>query len=140
MDMTKHQEPLKIEIPVEDETAAKPEGRDITGELRNLGQQFASTLEAAWNSQERVRVEGEIREGMKLFADEVGRVVTNVRESAAAQKVREEAEGIKHKVEETEVSNKARNGIAQGLNWLSQELGKLAEKFTPAEKSPEDIE
>ena len=135
-----NQEPLKIEIPVDEEPAVKPEGRDITGELRNLGQQFASTLEAAWNSQERVRVEGEIREGMKLFADEVGRVLNNVRESAAAQKVREEAVEIKQKVEEKELTHKARNGIAQGLGWLSQELGKLAEKFTPAEKSPEDLD
>lgn len=137
--MTKLQEPIKIEIPVEEETAVKAEGRDIANELRNLGQQFASTLEAAWHSQERVRVEGEIREGMKQFADEVGRVLNNVRESAAAQKVREEASEIKSKVEDTEVTKKARNGVAQGLSWLSQELGKLAEKFTPAEKSPEDL-
>ncbi|MBK8430960.1 MAG: hypothetical protein IPL28_06535 [Chloroflexi bacterium] len=138
--MTKLQEPIKIEIPVEEEPAVKAEGRDITNELRNLGQQFANTLEAAWHSQERVRVEGEIREGMKQFADEVGRVLNNVRESAAAQKVREEASEIKTKVEDTEVTKKARNSVAQGLSWLSQELGKLAEKFTPNEKSPNDVQ
>ena len=138
--MTNQQEPLKIEIPVEEETAAQADQRDLTSELRNLGKQFASTLEAAWKSEERVRVEGEIREGVKQFADEVGRVLNNVRESAAAQKVREEAQDLKHKVDEAEVSKKARNGIAQGLSWLSEELGKLAQRLGPAEKSPEDIQ
>jgi hypothetical protein len=54
--------------------------------------------------------------------------------------VREEASEIKTKVEDTEVTKKARNGVAQGLSWLSQELGKLAEKFTPTEKSPDDVQ
>lgn len=138
--MTNQQEPLKIEIPVEEETAAQADQRDLTSELRNLGKQFASTLEAAWKSEERVRVEGEIREGVKQFADEVGRVLNTVRESSAAQKVREEAQDLKHKVDEAEVSKKARNGIAQGLSWLSEELGKLAQRLTPAEKSPEDVQ
>ena len=30
--------------------------------------------------------------------------------------------------------------MMQGLKWLSVELDKLADRFTPAEKSPEDIE
>jgi hypothetical protein len=28
---------------------------------------------------------------------------------------------------------KARTGIVQGLQWLSEELGKLADQFTPAQ-------
>ncbi len=138
--MTKEQEPIKIDIPVEDEQEATKEVVDIPGELRKLGKQFADTLEAAWSSQERQRVEGEIREGMSNFAEELGKLFSEVKESSAAQRVRSEAETVKTKVNEAEMGKKAKGGLAKGLGWLSEELGKLAEKFTPAEKSPEDIE
>jgi hypothetical protein len=34
----------------------------------------------------------------------------------------------------SDVTKKARTGFAQGLHWLSEELGNLATKFTPVEK------
>ena len=141
--MTNNQDPIKIDIPVEDDnetTSSSKEGVDIAGELRKLGKQFADTIEAAWSSEERQRVEGEIREGMSNFADELGKLFKDVKESSAAQRVRSEAETVKSKVDEAEVGRKAKASLAKGLGWLSEELGKLADKFTPAEKSPEDFE
>lgn len=140
--MTKEQEPIKIDIPVEDENEASSskEGVDIADELRKLGKQFADTIEAAWSSEERQRVESEIREGMSNFADELGKLFKDVKESPTAQRVRSEAETVKHKVNEAEVGRKAKVSLAKGLGWLSEELAKLADKFTPTEKSPEDIE
>lgn len=142
--MSNQQEPLKIEIPVEEENA-KPESgvADVASELRNLGKQFANTLQTAWNSSERQKMEGEIKEGLKFFADEVGKVFNEVKESPAAQKVREEASEIRTKVDGSDLGKKAREGMAQGLGWLSRELSKLAERFTSPEstheKSPDDI-
>lgn len=142
--MTDQQEPIKIEI--EDETVAQPEKSDIADELRNLGKQFANTLDAAWNSEERQRVEGEIREGLQNFADEVSKLFNEAKESSAGQRVRTEAEKATHKVSEAELGTKAKSSLAQGLGWLSNELGRLANKFTPTEgettreKSPEDID
>lgn len=138
--MTKEQEPIKIDIPVEDEQETTHESVDIPNELRKLGKQFADTIEAAWSSQERQRVESEIREGMSNFAEELGKLFSEVKESPAAQKVRSEAETVKTKVNEAEMGKKAKGSLAKGLGWLSEELGKLADKFTPPEKSPEDIE
>lgn len=132
-------ERLKVEIPVEEEEAAKAETkRDFGEELKNLGKQFADTVQSAWNSEERHRVEGEIRTGVKSFVSEVDKAIKEAKESQAAAKVKEEAVEIKTKIETGDFGKKARDGLVQGLQWLSEELGKLAEQFAPAEKSPED--
>ncbi|MEJ2749710.1 MAG: hypothetical protein P8183_17655 [Anaerolineae bacterium] len=132
-------ERLKVEIPVEEEQPAKAETqRDFAEELKNLGKQFADTVQTAWNSEERQRVESEIREGVKSFANEVDKAIKEAKESPAAAKVKEEATEIKTKIETGDFGKKARDGLVQGLQWLSEELGKLAQQMTPAEKSPED--
>lgn len=132
-------ERLKVEIPVEEEEAAKADKtRDFGEELKNLGKQFADTVQSAWNSEERVRVENEIRNGVKSFVSEVDKAIHEAKESPAAAKVREEAVEMKTRLETGDLGKKTRDGLVQGLQWLSEELGKLAEQFAPAEKSPED--
>lgn len=135
------QEILKIEIPVEEEeTVHRVEEVDIAAELRKVGKQLAQTLQSAWESEERQRIEGEIREGVKHFSEEINKAFQEIKSGTAAQKVRTEASELGSKLDEVDLSNKARNSLAQGLSWLSEELARLAEKFTPTEKSPDDID
>ena len=140
--MTNEQDPIKIEIPVDEEASYKAEtgNVDVANEFRNLGKQFANTLESAWKSEERQRIEGEIREGMQNFADELSKLFSDVKESKTGQRVMEEAETVKTKVGEAEIGRKAQSSVAKGLGWLSEELSRLADRFTPVEKSPEDDE
>lgn len=139
--MTREQEPIKIEVEDVTEEPVKAEtGANIPDELRNLGKQFAETVESAWNSDERQRIEGEFREGMKNFADELNKIFGDIKESSAADRVREEAT----KIDGTDAAHKAKSAVAQGLNWLSSELAKLSDLLTPpeeepAEKTPEDV-
>lgn len=149
--MTEHHEPNiddlkeqeRIHIPVEDEEpgAYKQEGEhqpgDVADALRDLGRQFAETVQAAWNSQERKEFEVELREGVRRFGDEVNKVFTEAKESPAAQKVKEEASEVRVKVESGEVTHKVRSGLVTGLQWLSQELAHLAEQFSTTEKAPD---
>lgn len=144
VDQIKQDERMKIEIPVEEEGMGgkKAEG-DIAEEFKRLGRQFADTLESMWNSEERRRVEAEIRTGVRSFAEEVDKVIRDARQSPAATRVKEEAVGVKERVETGEVTDRAREGVVQGLRWLSNELERLADQFTkpaaaPAEKSPEE--
>ncbi len=128
---------LKVEIPVEEEPAkAETPSRDVVEELKDLGKQFADTLQTAWNSEERQKVEGEIREGMKSFVNEVDKAIRQVKEGDVTTKVKDEAVEVKTKVESSDLGRKAREGFVQGLQWLSEELGKLADQFTPKEKEP----
>ncbi len=131
------------EIPIEEEpidpaSLKDDEQPDIVAELGKLGRQFADTLQSAWNSQERQKFEGEVREGMQSFANEVDKAFREIKKSPMTQKAKEEASTIKSKVGTGEVGQKTKSGLSQGLNWLSEELGKLANQFTPVEKSAEE--
>lgn len=134
-------ERLKVEIPVDEDPAVKPDAQpeetaDIVAELRDLGQQFAATLQTAWNSEERQRIETEVRDGFKSFVDEVDKMIGEVRSSDAATKVKTEASNVANRVESSDLGRKAQDSVVQGLHWLSSELGKLADRFTPVEKEP----
>ena len=132
----------RLEIPVEEESVkaetASNTGIDIVAELKNLGRQFAETIETAWQGEERQRIESQVREGVKSFVDEVDNVIREARESEAVGKIRSEAVEIKDRVETGDFSRKARSGIVQGLGWLSEELSKLADQLTPKAKSPKE--
>jgi hypothetical protein len=54
--------------------------------------------------------------------------------------VKTEATQVREKVQTSDVGNKARTGVAQGLQVLSEQLAKLAERFTPVEKPVADEE
>lgn len=141
--MSDDKEILKIEVEevTEPVKAEASEGVDIAEELKGLGRQFAETLQSAWNSEERQKFESDIRQGMRSFADEVDKVIREARESETGQRIREETSEVFEKVETSEFGQKARGGLAQGLQWLSTELGKLADRFQSVvtEKSPSDI-
>lgn len=129
-------ERLKVEIPVEEEETVKAETtRNFGDELKNLGKQFADTVQSAWNSEERHRVETEIRTGVKSFVSEVDKAIKEAKESDTAAKFKEEAVEVKTKIESSDFGQKTRDGLVQGLQWLSEELGKLAEQFAPEEKT-----
>ncbi|MGB1250691.1 MAG: hypothetical protein ACPG8W_08785 [Candidatus Promineifilaceae bacterium] len=140
---------LKIDIPIEDEDDAGTESaegtdsaeNDILDELNKMGQQFADALQSAWNSEERARFETEIKEGVRIFADEVEKAIQGVKDGNTGQKLREDAEEMRQKMNAEEVGEKARTSFVSGLRWLSTEMGKLADQFTPEpkEKSPEDV-
>lgn len=127
---------LKVEVPVEEEevTKADVQSPDVAEELREFGKQFADTIRTAWNSTERQRLETELRDGMRSFADEVDKAIQEIKTSPAADRVKTEAGQVREKVEASDVGHKARVGVAQGLQVLSEQLAKLAERFTPVEK------
>ncbi len=142
IDDLKAEEKAGYQIPVEEDMAgaAKETASDITAALRDFGRQFADTIQAAWNSQERREFEDEVREGLNQFAGEVRKAFHEIKESGAAQKVKEEASEAKERVERADLAQKAQAGLVEGLQKLSQELGRLADQFSPAEKSPADVQ
>jgi hypothetical protein len=117
----------------------------VEEELRNLGRQFADVLQAAWASEERRKVETEVREGMKRFSEEMMRVFERTRETTAGARVRTKFGEARERAAESEAARRTRETVAQGLHRLSEELARLAERFTPKDdpggvpRSPDDL-
>jgi hypothetical protein len=87
---------------------------DVVTELKRLGRQMGETLDAAWSSAERKKMEEEIRMGARAFADEFGRALGRARGANPG-----------------DVTSKARRSAVEGLRWMSAELEALADRFTP---------
>ena len=121
----KEQEPIKIEIEdvTAEETKSTGSNMNIEEELRKFGQQLADTIQSALNSEEVKKVQADMQAGMKKFADEMGNAFNNAKESSTGQKVSEKV----HEIDSSEVAQSFKNGVSQGLRWLSQELGKLSD-------------
>ena len=139
----------QIEIPVDEDIdqikaqEKSQKGPDLVEEFQTLGRTFAEAFETAWNSEERKRVEEEVRAGVQTFADEVDKVIQEAKKSRAGEVVTKEAGEMATKVESSDIGRRALEGIAQGLSWMSVEMGKLAEQFTPEEpqeKTPDEPE
>ena len=92
----KEKEPIKIDIEDLDDEPAQAEtgSTNIPDELRDLGKQFADTIHTAWNSDQRVKLEDDIREGIKNFAEELNTMFAKAKESDAGQRVRDEASKV----------------------------------------------
>ena len=133
----KEQERLKIEIPVEEEASAggKQAEPDLIAEMKNLGRQFADALRTAWNSQERQKLETEVREGLDVFVSELEKGFKELRDGQVAQKAKQDVSQVKEKVEGAELGRKAKVAMADGLRWLSEEFENLAAQFTPTDKA-----
>lgn len=136
--MSEERDYLKIEIPVEEEESPfVPEQPGPTA-LRTgadaVKKQAASAAKQAWDSK-----------GMKRGAAAVAgtvaaksqKVVQERVVKAAEDQARQQTEAIKTKIRETDWQHEAKQGTANGLRWLSAQLSKLAERFTPKEETNE---
>jgi hypothetical protein len=101
----------------EDRAGADP---DVLAELRRLGRQMGETLDAAWRSAERRRVQEELRAGARAFVHECERALDRAGSARPA-----------------DAASKARRSAVDALRWMSAELESLAERFTPGEADTE---
>ena len=102
-------------------------------ELRTLGRRFADVLQAAWASEERRKVETEVRESMKRFTAEMERLFDRTRESPTGERVRTKVGEARERAAESEAARRTREALAQGLHRMSEELARLADRFTPTD-------
>ena len=101
----------------------KVEGRSITEELSKLGKQMADAIKAAWESDDRKKLQAEILDGLQKFGDEVTVALDKAGKSETAQDLRVKAEKVATDVR-GRVAEDVRKGIISGLDVINEELGK----------------
>jgi hypothetical protein len=109
----------------------KVEGRSITEELGKLGKQMADAIKAAWESEDRRKLQAEILDGLQKFGDEVTVALDKAGKSETAQDLRVKAEKVAVDVRASTVAEDVRKGIISGLDVLNAEMSKLVEKLEP---------
>jgi len=103
--------------------------RNIADELNKLGKQVADAIKAAWESEDRQKLQTEITEGLQQFGNQVTEAAQKAGESSTAKQLREQAEKVVTEVRESDIVDDVRKGLLTGLDALNKELGKLLEKL-----------
>lgn len=138
--MTQEQEPIKIIIPVEEETPLVPErtGPDVKGTVTRAGKTAVKTtvgaVKKAWQSEPRRKVTGSVMRGAAAVASKSGRFVGDKVAQAAEKQARERVMAVQTRLKETDWKQEAKRSTAGGLRWLSQKLARLAQKFASGEE------
>ncbi|WP_420629252.1 hypothetical protein [Candidatus Leptofilum sp.] len=128
---------LKIEVPVEEETPFVPE-QPQPNTADAVKTQAANAAKKAWDSELRKKATRGVKRGATAVAAKSQQVVQERMVKAAEEQARQQTEAIKTKIRETDWQHEAKQGTAKGLRWLSTQLSKLAERFTPKEPSQEE--
>jgi hypothetical protein len=114
--------------------------RSIADELGKLGQQMASAAKAAWESDDRKKLQSELTQGIEKFSQELSTTLEKATESEQAKELRVKAERVVEEVRSADVIDEIRKGILTGLEVLNRELGKLVEKLDATPDVPSVVE
>lgn len=106
---------------------------DIAAEFAALGKKFAEAIQAAWHSQERQKLQEDIKEGLDRFVEEVDKAIKELRESEVGQKVQSGVQQAAEEVRSGKVGEEMRRALVTGLRSLSAALDRMASSFTPLE-------
>jgi hypothetical protein len=117
----------------------KPEN-DLRDEFRSLGENLKQFFNSAWESEERKKLQQDIKDGMKELGVALDSLAEDVRTSEVGETIRREASEFGERVRSGEVEQKARQGILDALQALNAELQKAADKFSgTVEVQAEDV-
>lgn len=104
-----------------------PPENELVDELKNLGQNLKGVLQAAWESDERRKLQQELQKGM----DEFQKAIANFESSPTGQKLKSEAHDLSERLRTGEVESKLRDDLLSALRTLNAELTKAAHKDPP---------
>lgn len=111
----------------------KDEQVDVAAEFAEVGRKMREAIETAWNSQERRKLQEDIREGLNRLANEVGEAGKNLRDSEVGQRVETSTKQTKDDFESGKIAEDMRRGLVKALRGLSDALDHMASSFTPTE-------
>lgn len=112
-----------------EQSAAKKSSQVLVDELTRLGHKFAEVVEVAWNSEQRKKIEEDLRAGLERLADSMETGIKRAGESKEAQELRNAAEDVAEKVRSSKVAADLGDALSQGLRSLSEQLDKLSEEI-----------
>jgi hypothetical protein len=111
------------------ESAAKKSSQELIDELTRLGHKFAEVVEVAWNSEQRKKIEEDLRTGLVRLADSLETGIKRASETKEAQELRNAAEDVAGKVRSSKVAADLSEALSQGLRTLSEKLDEVSEEM-----------
>jgi hypothetical protein len=108
------------------ERAKAADGAELIDELTRLGQKFVEVVEVAWNSEQRKKIEADLRTGLISVAGSLEEGFKRVSNSKEAKEAVSAAEDVAEKVRTSKIGAELSEALAQGLRALSDQMDKLS--------------
>jgi hypothetical protein len=109
--------------------ASQEAGKELIDELTRLGQKFVEVVEVAWNSEQRKKIEEDLRTGLVSVANTLEDGFKRVSSTKEAKEAVNAAEDVAAKVRSSKVAIELTEALSQGLRTLSEKMDELSEEM-----------
>jgi hypothetical protein len=104
--------------------------QELMDELNRLGSKFAEVVQTAWESEERKRLEQDVKTGVVSLMTGLERGLRKLSETDQAKeflhKAEDVAESIGERIRTSPASNEMAGNLAKGLRIVAEQIDKLA--------------
>ncbi len=114
-----------------DQNEKKSSTEDIGSQLNELGKNLREALRAAWESEERQKLQQEIEEGLANLRDSLNEAAKDFSASKTGQDLKEDMKDLRERWQSGEVGSRVRMQVAEALKTVNQELQKATRKNPP---------
>ena len=114
-------------------------GENLVEELNRLGNKFAEVVQVAWHSDQRKKIEQDLRTGLSSLAanleEGVKQVAKNEQTKEFLNKAEDVAGTVAEKVQKSKFAQELADNLISGLRSLTEEIDKFATDLQSKNKS-----
>jgi len=104
-------------------------GQELIDEFTHLGQKVVEVIEIAWKSDQRKKIEEDVRGGLVALAGALEDGFKRVSNTKEAHEAVNAAEDVAGKVKSSKIAVELSSALAQGLHLLSEQVDKLSNEM-----------
>jgi hypothetical protein len=120
------------------QTGGNPSYSDVEDELRTLGKNIKEALQSVWLSDERKKLEDEIRAGLTDLGVTLNEAASELTQSETGQRLKEDVEDLRRRINAGEVESRVREELLNALRMANAELSKVSNKHSTTSTSESD--
>ncbi len=114
-------------------------GQNLVEELNRLGSKFAEVVQVAWESEERKRLEQDVKRGLSSLATNLEEGLKKVGENPQTKEFLNMAEDaattVADRVQKSKVAQELGDNLLNGLRSLTEQIDKLASEMQSKPKT-----
>jgi len=110
---------------------------DLADQFRELGENLKTMFQSAWESDEAQKFKEELKSGLTELGNATTKAVEDFKVSEAGQRLKNDADDLKARVESGDFEAKARDEISKALHTFNTELQNAIDSFSKPDSDPE---
>lgn len=115
---------------------------NVSEELKKLGDNLKSMLNAFWDSEERKSATRQLEEGAAEISKAIDKFADDVSSSEASKRLRSEVDDIQKRIQSGEMEERVRQDVIFTLQKVNQELNRFSQRWSgsSSESASENVD